>query len=62
MEEARELGIKRVFALTMVPGFFAKMGFSEISKNDLPHKVWSECVKCPYFPDCPEEAFLINLS
>ncbi len=59
IDEARALGIPKVFALTMVPEFFEKMGFSPIDKNDLPHKVWSECVRCPYFPDCPEQAFLM---
>ncbi|MCD6384749.1 N-acetyltransferase [Candidatus Sumerlaeota bacterium] len=61
LREARSLGVRRVFALTMIPEFFVKLGFSNISKNELPHKVWSECVRCPYFPDCPEQAVLIVL-
>lgn len=61
LDEAGSLGIRRVFALTLIPEFFVKLGFSNISKNDLPHKVWSECVRCPYFPDCPEKALLMVL-
>ncbi len=61
LKEARDLGVRHVFALTLVPVFFEKLGFVRISKNDLPHKVWSECVKCPYFPDCPETALITDI-
>lgn len=56
LEEARELQIKRVFALTQVPNFFYKLGFAEIDRAHLPHKVWSECIKCHKFPECDEVA------
>ncbi len=56
LDEALNLGIPRVFALTYVKDFFIKLGFSEISKDELPHKVWSDCVKCHKFPDCDELA------
>lgn len=61
LDEARELGIKRVFALTFKPGFFEKLGFKRIDKEDLPRKVWGECIKCPFFPDCKEEAVIFEL-
>ena len=54
LKEAKQLGIKKVFALTYKPEFFANHGFSLIDKNELPHKIWSECVKCPKFPNCDE--------
>ncbi len=54
LKEAKEMGIKKVFALSYKPDFFKKFGFSEIDKMQLPHKIWSECVKCPKFPDCDE--------
>jgi len=25
-----------------------------ISRNKLPHKIWGECIRCPFFPDCGE--------
>ena len=59
--EARELGIPTVFALTYVPGFFEKLGFSRIDKGTLPHKIWTECINCPKFPHCGEEAVEIKL-
>jgi amino-acid N-acetyltransferase len=59
--EARRMGVRRIFALTFQPGFFRKAGFADISKNDLPHKVWSDCIRCPMFPDCDEEAVILQL-
>ncbi|MBC7330397.1 N-acetyltransferase [bacterium] len=61
LNEARELGINKVFALTFKPAFFQKLGFRPIGKDDLPRKVWGECIKCPFFPDCKEEAMIIEL-
>ena len=58
--EAGSLGISRIFTLTYQPGFFRKLGFLSIDKNELPHKVWSDCIHCPKFPDCNEEAMLIE--
>ncbi|MCP4482510.1 MAG: N-acetyltransferase [bacterium] len=56
MSEAKALGIKKTFALTYVNGFFKKMGFKEIKRDNLPHKVWRECIYCPKFPGCDEIA------
>ncbi len=61
LEEARDLGLKKVFALTYQPVFFEKMGFQYIEKAELPQKIWSDCVKCPKFPDCDEIAMSIVL-
>lgn len=61
LKEAKSLAVKRVFALTFSPDFFKKQGFNLIDKNSLPHKVWTECVNCKYFPDCREEAVEISL-
>ncbi|MBI5440268.1 MAG: N-acetyltransferase [Deltaproteobacteria bacterium] len=56
LEDARALGLKRVFALTYKPGFFHSLGFETVDKSSLPHKVWQDCVHCPKFPDCDETA------
>jgi amino-acid N-acetyltransferase len=61
LREAKALGIKNVFALTYQPGYFKKLGFEDIDKNDLPHKVWGDCLKCPKFPDCDESAVIKRL-
>ena len=59
--EARELGLKRVFCLTYKPEFFGKLGFVLVDKATLPHKVWGDCIKCPKFPDCDENAMILDL-
>lgn len=61
IEEAKELGLERVFALTYAPDFFEKMGFTSIDKEDLPHKIWGECINCSKFPNCDENAVIIDL-
>lgn len=61
LEEAHSLGLKRIFTLTYVPEFFATVGFTEVEKSELPHKVWADCLKCTKFPDCDETAMLLEL-
>ena len=61
IDEARELGLKRVFCLTYKPDFFAKVGFRIVDKSELPHKVWGDCIKCVKFPDCDEIAMILDL-
>lgn len=61
LEEAKQLGIVTVFCLTYRPSFFEKLGFSQVDKNDLPRKVWTECYRCPKFPDCDEIALVYQL-
>ena len=61
LQEAVSLGIPRVFALTYQVPFFEKLGFRQISKEELPHKIWSHCLNCPKFPDCDEVAVACDL-
>ena len=60
LKEARELGITTVFCLTYKPAFFEKLGFSQLDKMELPQKVWSECYRCPKFPNCDEVALIYH--
>ena len=61
LKEAPQLGLKKIFVLTYVPDFFKSFGFKEIPKEDLPHKVWKECLTCPKFPDCGEISLLKDI-
>ena len=61
ISEAYEIGLKRIFCLTYKPDFFAKHGFRLVDKAELPHKVWGDCIKCPKFPDCDENAMILDL-
>ena len=58
LAEADSYGITKVFTLTYQPEFFRKIGFRDIDKSELPHKVWSDCIQCSKFPDCNEEALM----
>lgn len=59
--EARELLIKRVFALTYKTAFFERLGFHVVNKIDLPEKIWKDCLKCSKFYHCDEVAVLLEL-
>jgi amino-acid N-acetyltransferase len=61
LKEATSLGVSKVFALTYEKGFFEKCGFRQVPKESLPHKIWSECVRCPEFPDCSEVPMMLEL-
>jgi amino-acid N-acetyltransferase len=58
LEESKEIGVEKVFTLTYQPAFFEKCGFARIDKENLPQKVWTECVNCPKFPNCDEIALI----
>jgi len=59
--EARRLGVRRVFALTLVPEFFEKCGFALTSLGRLPEKSAAECPVCPKRFACDEHAMLLHL-
>lgn len=61
VEQARQLGLRRVFALTLVPEFFKRCGFTLISLGRLPEKSAAECPVCPKRLACDEQAMLMHL-
>ncbi|MGB6837433.1 MAG: N-acetyltransferase [Dehalococcoidia bacterium] len=61
LEEARDIGLRTVFALTSRPGFFEKLGFRQADVMTLPRKVWNECYRCPKFPNCDEIAMVLDV-
>jgi len=60
-DEAAKLRLPRVFCLTYVPEFFRSLGFRQVDKSTLPHKVWADCINCPQFPDCGEVPLVCDL-
>jgi amino-acid N-acetyltransferase len=62
LAEAAGLHVERVFALTYQDGFFRKLGFTEVDKKELPHKIWTDCLNCVKFPNCDESALIITIS
>lgn len=61
LEEARQLGLQRVFVLTTSPEFFQRFGFRQIVREELHPIVWADCVDCVKFPDCDEIPMLLDL-
>jgi amino-acid N-acetyltransferase len=58
LEDAKALGVRRVFALTYQTAFFDKLGFKSVEKLTLPQKIWGDCVHCAKFDACDESAVL----
>lgn len=65
IEEGKKLGVHQVFMLILPDGpmakLGAKLGFREVSKDELPHKVWSDCLNCPKFTHCDEIAMIAEV-
>jgi amino-acid N-acetyltransferase len=61
LDEARRLGLRRVFALTLVPEFFERCGFVLTSLGRLPEKSAAECPICPKRFACDEHAMIAHL-
>jgi amino-acid N-acetyltransferase len=60
-EEAKELGIKRLFAFTMAEEFFRALGFEPKERDELPVKVWGECSWCPKYFKCDEIGMILQI-
>ncbi len=56
LEDARRLGVGRLFALTYERAFFERLGFEVVDRQKLPEKVWRECISCPKADQCDEIA------
>ena len=62
IEKARSEKISQVFAMTLAPAFFEKMGFRTVEHKDVPLKVWKDCVACPKYGNCDEIAMVLDLT
>ena len=60
LNEGRSLGVKKFFTLTYRPEFFESLGFFEVPRESLPHKIWKECIDCPKFANCDETALILE--
>lgn len=60
--DARQLGVRRLFALTYENEFFVHRGFEIMDRNSLPEKVWGECISCPKADACDETALMLRLA
>lgn len=62
ISEAITLELFRIFTLTYKREFFQRLGFKEVNRSTLSEKIWSDCFRCPKYPDfCDEVAMIIEL-
>jgi len=62
LNEAETFGLKTVFALTISPVFFEKLGFKEVPRERFPTKVWRDCLRCERYTCCNEKAVTMELA
>lgn len=61
IEKSDAVGPKETVVLTFAPEFFAKMGFREVPKTKIMHKLYTGCINCTKHADpftCPEIAMI----
>jgi len=64
IERIRILHPSQIIVLTFTPGFFARMGFHEVPKVSLMHKLYMGCINCVKYDSpftCPEVAMSIDV-
>lgn len=61
LDEAADLGIGRVFALTYETPFFEHLGFRIADKQGMPAKIWRDCMYCRKYDDCDEVCVAIEV-
>jgi amino-acid N-acetyltransferase len=61
-DEARQLDIPTLFTLTLQVGFFSRLGFREVPKLHLPHKIWQDCKTCFKQDRCDEIAMVREIT
>lgn len=61
IQEAIQLHCPKVFTLTYQVEFFKHLGFILVDKDTMPQKVWKDCINCVKFPNCDENALIMNL-
>ncbi|MCY0901547.1 MAG: N-acetyltransferase [Firmicutes bacterium] len=57
-EDAAQVDVPRVLALTYQESFFLRCGFHVVDKSSLQQKIWKDCIHCKKFPVCDEVAMI----
>lgn len=64
IDRVRPFSPAEVVVLTLTPAFFKSLGFSEIPKAHIMHKLYAGCINCTKHADpftCPEKAMALRL-
>lgn len=58
LDEAEKHQVTCVCLFTRIPEFFAHMGFTVATREELPDKIYKDCVHCPNLYACDEVAMV----
>ncbi len=61
IDKTKVISPKEIVVLTFAPGFFEKLGFHEVAKTKIMHKLYTGCINCTKHADpftCPEIAMI----
>ena len=58
LDEAERHHVTCVCLFTRIPDFFKHMGFTIATREELPDKIYKDCVHCPLLHDCDEIAMV----
>ena len=64
LERVRPLHAAQAVVLTFAPRFFGRLGFREVPKSQLMHKIYMGCTNCTKHANpftCPEVAMVLEL-
>lgn len=61
VHEARGLGIRTLFALTLEEGFFHRIGFRTTARERFPEKIAADCTGCPRRAGCVEITVMMDI-
>jgi amino-acid N-acetyltransferase len=60
IDESRRQSVSCVCLFTRTPAFFGHLGFDVAQRQDLPDKIYKDCVHCPKLTDCDEIAMVMG--
>jgi len=52
------IALKEQSMVDQLTSLYNRKKLDAIEKSELPHKIWSDCLQCPKFPDCDEDALI----
>lgn len=58
LEEAQRHQVMCVCLFTRTPEFFGRVGFHTAQREDLPDKIYKDCIRCPRLHCCDEVAMV----
>ena len=64
LERIAQFRAAEALVLTLAPEFFGSLGFREIAKTEVMHKIYTGCINCTRHADpftCPEKAMVLPI-